>query len=144
MKKIVLVLVVGFLFLILVAMRYFQQHLFYDPLLIFFEKDYLNSESLPQLDIFKMLFSISIRFWINSIISICILKLLFRENELLKILILIYGVIFGLLIIAFYFLIAQYQVSFELPLFYVRRFLIQPMLLLILLPAFYYQKLRSN
>ncbi|MFI8379228.1 exosortase F system-associated membrane protein [Leeuwenhoekiella sp. NPDC079379] len=135
---------VALLFLALAAIRYFQEHLFYDPLLFFFKGDYLNSKSLPLLDIFKLVVSISIRFWCNAIISIWILKLLFSERQLLKILILIYGTLFGLLIIVFYFIIAQYRESFELPLFYVRRFLMQPMLLLLLLPAFYYQKLRSN
>jgi len=52
--------------------------------------------------------------------------------------------LFLLLIIAFVTIIGIYDAQWSMLLFYVRRFLIQPILLLVLVPAFYYQKLLSK
>ena len=84
------------------------------------------------------------RFWLNALISLLILKVVFKKAEILKISILIYGALFVVLIIAFTYLIAGYEQNYNLALFYIRRFLIQPVMLLLLLPAFYYQKLRNK
>ncbi|MDH3381495.1 MAG: exosortase F system-associated protein, partial [Flavobacteriaceae bacterium] len=51
---------------------------------------------------------------------------------------------FFVFIIPFYFFIENYEKENYLLLFYVIRFLIQPILLLLLLPAFYYQKFTDN
>ena len=144
MKKLLTLSLIGLLFLALAAIRYFQNILFYDPLINFFSGSYLYSETLPQLDLLKILLFTTFRFWLNTLVSTAILILLFRKSKMLKIIFLIYSVLFVVLITAYTLLLLNYSETFELALFYVRRFLIQPVLLLLLVPAFYYQKLRDN
>ena len=53
---------------------------------------------------------------------------------------LLYAVLFLVLTLALVIIIKLYSPSFSILLFYVRRFLIQPILLILVLPAFYYHK----
>ncbi|WP_370174822.1 exosortase F system-associated membrane protein [Leeuwenhoekiella palythoae] len=128
----------------LIAIRYWQVQLFYDPLLRFFKGEYLQSVSLPELDALKLYLHVILRFWLNSALSILILVVLFPKKEIFRIALLLYGCLFLLLIIAFVTIIGIYDAQWSMLLFYVRRFLIQPILLLVLVPAFYYQKLLSK
>lgn len=144
MRKGLVILVCAVLIIALGCIRIFQQQLFYDPLLLFFESAYLYDASLPQLDFIKLIVHTGIRFWLNASISIVFILLLFCSSENFKILLLIYAATFILLLTAFALVLKSYTIELNLLLFYIRRFLIQPMLLLILIPAFYYQKLKSR
>jgi len=128
----------------LIAIRYWQEQLFYDPLLRFFEGEYLQALSLPELDALKLHIHVILRYWLNAALSIVILVVLFPNKEIFRITLLLYGCLFLLLIIAFVTIIGIYDAQWSMLLFYVRRFLIQPILLLVLVPAFYYQKLLSK
>ncbi|PVW17209.1 exosortase F system-associated membrane protein [Marixanthomonas spongiae] len=123
----------------LVAVRFFETTLFYDPLTVFFETGYLSQE-LPAFDGFKLLGNIFIRYVLNTVLSLCVIWLLFKKTEILKLSLLLYAVLFLILALAYILLLYTYQEGNYLTLFYVRRFLIQPLFLLILLPAFYFQK----
>ena len=105
---------------------------------------YLRAEQLPQLDVASLLFNTSVRFWLNSTISVSILFLLFGKSGIVKVSLLVYLVVFLLLLVAFVWLLFNYTSAYSLTLFYIRRFLIQPILLLILIPAFYYDRIRSD
>ncbi len=144
MKKVFIITICLLSISALVSIRFFRSDLFYDPLLPFFKSGYLTAEKLPAIDHFKFLIHTSIRFWLNSALSIVVLVCLFRNQEHFKIYLLIYGVAFILLLVFFALIINYYNSGFHLMLFYVRRFLIQPMLLLILVPAFYYHKLQNK
>jgi len=128
----------------LVLIRAFEDTLFYDPLLEFFKMDY-NTLPLPKMDIFRLLAAVALRFLINTILSLAILWFVFKDREIIKFSAILYGFLFVILFMAFIFIVYTSEgTSSHMVLFYVRRFLIQPLFLLLLLPAFYFQKYKSR
>lgn len=144
MKKTLNIVLIILLLAGLIGVRFWQEQLFYDPLLVFFEGIYLNAEKLPELNFSKLLISISARFWLNSVLSLSVLFQLFRKSGIVKISFLVYLVVFILLLVGFALVVLNYTSECSLLLFYIRRFLIQPILLLILVPAFYYHRIGSE
>jgi exosortase F-associated protein len=126
--------------ILIVGIRFFERELFYDPFLHFFKSDYQN-KSLPNFDGFKLILNIFLRYLANTLLSIAIIYLLFQNKMHVKMASFLYLIVFVVLILVFYFLIFDSESPDYLLLFYVRRFLIQPILLLLLIPAFYFQKL---
>lgn len=143
MKKVLKILAVLILVGLLVCIRAFEDMLFYDPLLEFFKVDY-KTLPLPEMENFALLTNIALRFFINTLISLAILWVVFRDKEIIKISLVLYVLLFIALFSAFIFIVFTSEgTSSHLLLFYVRRFLIQPLFLLILLPAFYFQKFKN-
>lgn len=130
---------VALLFGLLILIRTFQTDLFYDPLISFFKVNH-STEKLPQFDTLRLLTHVILRFTMTTVISLGVLWVLFRKKEILKIAGLLYVVLFVILFVAFLILIQSSESGGHLALFYVRRFLIQPIFLLLLIPAFYFQK----
>jgi len=137
--KIVVLVLLGSL---LVLIRMFENELFFDPLISFFKSDY-NNNPLPEFNSFKLLGNVTLRFIMNTAISLAILWVAFKDNGIIKLSGFLYVVLFVILMIAFCYLLFYSDSESFLPLFYVRRFLIQPIFLLVLLPAFYFQKKRG-
>ena len=128
--------------LLLVLIRYFENSLFYDPYLQFFESDYLYIDS-PRRETLKLTLFTTLRFVLNTAISIGILYVVFRDKNVVKFSVLLYSIAYLILLILFlYFVINPKQEDYYL-FFNVRRFLIQPLFVIILLPAFYYHKIRQ-
>jgi exosortase F-associated protein len=128
------------LFTVLVLIRAFEDVLFYDPYLTFFENDYLYLDS-PRREIAKLVFYTSLRFLLNTLLSLGILFVIFRDKSIIKFSVIVFSLAYVLLLIAFlYFVINPNQEDYYL-FFNIRRFLIQPIGLILLLPAFYYYKL---
>lgn len=139
MPKLTRYIFVVILFLMLVAIRGFEDVLFYDPYLNFFENDYLYVDS-PRREVAKLVLYTTFRFLLNTLASLGILFLIFKDKTIIKFSVLIYVVAYILLLIPFlYFVINPKQEDYYL-FFNIRRFLIQPILLILLLPAFYYHK----
>lgn len=135
------ILILGLIGL-LVLIRVFENELFYDPYLLFFQNDYLYMD-FPRREILKLTFFTSLRYGLNSLISLGIIYLFFKDKSIVKFLGFIYTVAYAILILIFlYFVINPRQEDYYL-FFNFRRFLIQPILLLLLLPAFYYYKLKQ-
>lgn len=125
----------------LAMIRFFEDYLFYDPYLQFFKNDYLYIDS-PRRETLKLTLFSSLRYFLNTAISIGILYLVFRDMGVIKFASIIYGIAFVILLLLFlYFVINPRQEDYYI-FFNIRRFLIQPLLLLILLPAFYYDKIK--
>ena len=136
-KYILLLLLFG----LLVLIRVFENELFYDPYLTFFQNDYLYIDS-PRREVFKLTAFTSIRYWLNTLISLGIIYVVFKDKSIIKFSTLIYIFSFVVLILIYlYFVINPKQEQYYL-FFNMRRFLIQPIILLVLLPAFYYYKLK--
>ncbi|NCO63928.1 MAG: exosortase F system-associated protein [Flavobacteriales bacterium] len=129
------------LFGMLVLIRVFENQLFYDPYLLFFQNDYLYIDN-PRREVFKLMTFTSLRYGLNAIISLAILYVVFKDVSMIKFSTLIYLFSFILLSLMYlYFVVNPKQEQYYL-FFNIRRFLIQPILLLVLLPAFYYYKLK--
>lgn len=130
------------LFGLLVLIRVFENELFYDPYLSFFKSDYLSMDS-PRREILKLTLFSTLRFLLNSAISLGIIFIFFRDKSIVKFSLIVYVVAYIILMLFFlYFVINPKQEDYYL-FFNFRRFLIQPILLLLLVPAFYYYKLRT-
>ena len=138
--KIILVFV-GLLLLVLV--RLYEGSLFYDPLLQFFKTDH-TTQPLPEFETGKLILNIGLRYLLNGIISIGILWVIFQKKGVVKFSLLLYGILLILLLIIFVVLLKISETGQHLPLFYVRRFLIQPLFLLLLVPAFYLQGVNNR
>lgn len=142
MKKCYKYGIVAFLFILLALIRWFENELFYDPYLSFFHNDYLYMDS-PRQEVFKLVVNTSFRYFLNTIISLLILYAFFKEKSLITFSSIIYLVSFIVLIMCYlYFVLDPKQENYYI-FFNLRRFLIQPVILLLLFPAFYYNKLRQ-
>lgn len=131
-------IVVGLICLFgLVFIRFRESALFYDPLIEYYHGDYQNSP-LPDLLIGKLFLYLIFRYALNYVLSMMLLWVIFIDKQILKFASLFYAAILVILLIVFYFLLQGYVPDSYLPLFYVRRFLIQPLLILLLVPAFFY------
>lgn len=130
-----------FLFLVglLALIRAFEDQLFYDPFLDYFKSDFANLP-LPIFNPFQLFFGLLFRYTLNTFVSLGIIYVLFKDVQMVKFALVLYYFFFMLLIISFFFIIYYVNGHNNLALFYVRRFLIQPIFVILFVPAFYYQK----
>lgn len=131
---------ISLLVILLVLIRYFESWLFYDPLLEFYHSEYLQDRT-PHFDTVELLLNVFYRFFLNSVISLAIIYVAFLDKSILKFSILLYLILFLVGFPVLMFLILTIENHNFLALFYVRRFLIHPVFVIILLPAFYYYRL---
>lgn len=130
-------LLVAVLIVCLILVRKFETDLFYDPFLKFFQGDFYNN-SFPDYDLSKIIIGIVFRYGLNALLSILIIWLIF-DNKKYALFTFYAELILFIILLPIY----LYMVKTEFHLgenfgFYIRRFLIQPLLLLILIPAFFY------
>jgi exosortase F-associated protein len=138
MKKALKLLTVFFLFSLFVVIRAFENELFYDPLILYFQNDYLYQE-MPTIDIWKLVVDILFRYVLNALISLAIIYVIFRKKKYIKFTGFFFMVAFIILILIFVPLLRDgFQNGYLFP-FYLRRFLIHPLFILLLLPMFYFQ-----
>ena len=130
------------LFGLLILVRLFEDILFYDPYLTFFQNDYLYIDS-PRREVLKLTVFTTLRYLLNTSISLGVLYLVFKDKSVVKFSAIIYAMAFVVLIsIYLYFVINPRQEDYYL-FFNMRRFLIQPNILMLLLTEFYYHKLKN-
>lgn len=127
----------------LVLIRMFENQLFYDPFLNYFRSEYTNLP-FPKYNIFKLFFSVGIRFYLNMVISLGLLYVVFDDRKLVKFSILLFMVLGSILLISFFFVLTFFAEESKMTLFYIRRFLIQPIFILLFIPGFYFQKMSKQ
>ena len=120
----------------LVLIRFYEEFLFYDPFLSYFKENY-QENLFPEFESFRLFLNYFFRYGLNSLLSLGIIYIVFRNKNFLKISLILYFIFFVILIVAL-FLIVQFTEN-DFLLFYVRKFLIQPLFLLLFLPGFYFQ-----
>lgn len=123
----------------LASIRAFENDLFYDPFLEYFKSNYQQTK-LPEIDNFNLFIGLFFRYFLNSILSILIIHLVFIDLKIIKFASIVYFIFFIILILAFYLMLIYFGNNNKMTLFYIRRFLIQPIFLLLFLPGFYFQK----
>ena len=127
------------LILLLILIRAFENQLFYDPFLSYFKSEYTNI-AFPKINTIKLFLSLGFRYYLNSIISLGLLYLIFNEFKLVKFSTFLYVLLGSIVMISFFFVLLKLGESSKMTLFYIRRFIIQPIFLMLFIPAFYYQK----
>lgn len=128
------------LFFALVLVRAFENTLFYDPFIEYFKNGYL-SEPIPIFSGTKLLLYMVLRYALNGIISLGIIYLAFLNRDFLIFSVKFYAIAFVILSVTFFIILKGELADGYLFAFYVRRFLIHPLFVLLLLPAFYYKQL---
>lgn len=124
---------------LLVLIRAFEDQLFYDPFLDYFKNDFTNMP-LPNFNSFQLFLGLLFRYTLNTVVSLGIIYVLFKDVQMVKFALVLYYFFFMILIAAFFYIILFIKGHNNLVLFYVRRFLIQPIFVLLFVPGFYYQK----
>jgi len=139
MKHKVKIITTIFIVLCFGLIRTFERELFYDPFLEYFEMNYKTSP-IPQVDFFKLFCGLFLRYFLNTVLSLILIYTLFRDKEILRFSTFLY-VFFMVILFVFIFVLLNYFPDANWLLFYVRRFIIQPVFVLLFIPAFYYQQL---
>ena len=105
--------------------RFFEEQLFYDPYGSFFQNDYLYLDN-PRRETFKLVVFTTLRFALNTIISLGILYVVFKDKSIVKFSAIIYAIAYIILLALYlYFVLSPKQEDYYL-FFNIRRFLIQP------------------
>ena len=134
-------ILVVLLFVLLIMVRAFQTYLFYDPLQEYFKNDYLYLP-LPEVENSRLFMSYFFRYFMNSMISFAILKVAFRHRSFIRTIALFYTLAFALLSsILFSLIVFKIDIGYLFP-FYIRRFIIHPVFIIVLLPFIYLLKKR--
>jgi exosortase F-associated protein len=134
-----LIIVLVFL---LMLVRAFESQLFYDPFLLYFKGDF-QKLPLPEFNAGFLFLGLLFRFSLNTLLSLGILYLLFKDREMISFASILYALLFLILIVALFSVVYFFKSDENLMLFYLRRFLIQPLFLIVFIPAFYFQKLKK-
>ncbi len=137
------IIIISFLFFLLILVRAFENTLFYDPFIYYFKNDYLH-KAIPTFSGRNLLLSMTFRYLLNGIISLAIIYVAFQNKSFIKFSIKFYLVAFVVLMITFLIILKGELANGYLFAFYIRRFLIHPLFVLVLLPAFYYKQSHSK
>ncbi|MFN7100047.1 MAG: exosortase F system-associated membrane protein [Flavobacterium sp.] len=124
---------------ILIMVRVFENELFYDPFLDFFKKDFENF-TLPAVDHAKLALGLLLRYGFNTIVSTSLIYIVYQDFDLLKFILVVYAFLFVVLMLCFFIVLLNAIPNQNWILFYIRRFLIQPIFLLLFFAGIYYQK----
>jgi exosortase F-associated protein len=138
-SKVLDIAIIGILAIALLLIRMFEKELFYDPFLNFFHGDTQN-KMVPEFNIIKLFLGLLCRYFMNSMLTVLIVYFLFKDVSIVKLTSFLLSLFFVVLIIFFFSLLYFSKTPNYLFLFYVRRFLIQPLFLILFVPAFFYQK----
>lgn len=126
----------------LFGVRILEDHLFYDPFLDYFKNE--NFGVFPQYDMGKLLLSYIFRYSLNVLFSFIIIQSLFKNKiwsqQAVVLMVLVFVLIFPIYIYCVY---SNFAIG-DLFSFYMRRFIIQPITLLLLVPIFYYRKYQDK
>ncbi|MFP3832352.1 exosortase F system-associated membrane protein [Chryseobacterium sp. SIMBA_028] len=123
----------------LIGIRVLEEKLFYDPFLGYFHEANKNIE-FPIFEWGKLILGHLFRFILNLLFSCLIIQGLFKNRQWT-----IQGAIMMVIIFAISLSIYLYCIynHFEIGYlfsFYMRRFVIQPLIILLIIPMFYYRK----
>ncbi len=124
----------------LIGIRMVEGDLFYDPFLEYFHE--ANKQiAVPEFVWSKLILNHLFRFLLNLICSAIILQAIFNNKKWT-----VQGIVLMILVFAITFPVYLYCLHTELEIgylftFYMRRFVIQPIILLLIIPLFYYRKM---
>lgn len=128
----------------LIAVRFLAPVVFYDPLIAFFHQSDYQIKSLPPIHFDSLFFSLLLRFLLNSVLTLVIIKGIFKRDELIRLTAIILSVLFVLFTPVLFYLVWNSSPENYQFIFYIRRILIHPILALILIPAYLYHQKKSK
>ena len=130
-------------FLALIAVRFIAQWMWDDPLIPYFKLPDYSTQPFPEIQEFSFGCYLTIRYAINALLSAVILHLLFPRKGLLQFLTLTFLLFWAIGMILLFAQLNGEDPNFN-GLLFARRILMHPILLLVLLPALYYQQFQEQ
>ena len=123
----------------LIGVRMIENNVFYDPFLNYFHE--ANKKiSFPEFEWGKLIVSHLFRFLLNLFCSCLIIHFLFKNKEWTLQGAVLITIIFTITFpIYLYCIHDRFEIGYLFS-FYMRRFVIQPLILLLIVPLFYYRK----
>lgn len=123
----------------LVGVRMVEDQIFYDPFLNYFHEANKNI-SFPEFEWGKLILGHVFRFILNLFFSCVIIHFLFKNKEWTVQGAVLISIIFVITFpIYLYCIYDRFETGYLFS-FYMRRFVIQPLILLLIVPLFYYRK----
>lgn len=123
----------------LVGVRFLEDQLFYDPFLSYFKQTH-KAGDFPDFSWLPLVMGYLFRFILNLIFSLVVVQFLFQNRQwtiqAALLMILVFLVTFPIYLYCIY---TEFSWG-SLFSFYMRRFVIQPLALLLIIPIFYYRK----
>lgn len=123
----------------LVGVRMLEDQIFYDPFLNYFHEANKNS-TFPEFEWIKLIVGHIFRFVLNLFFSCVIIRFLFKNKEWTVQGAILISIIFAITFpIYLYCIYDRFEIGYLFS-FYMRRFVIQPLILLLIVPLFYYRR----
>jgi exosortase F-associated protein len=133
------IIIFAFAVLGFATLRLYQEQIFNDPFIHFFKTNY-HSNSYPEIAITPFYGSMILRYLLNTFLSLMVIYTLFKSKDILKFVLFLYAFLGLILLFLLIWEIHFSEIKSTFFLFYTRRFLIQPLFLLLFIPALYFQK----
>ncbi len=122
----------------LISVRMLEDRIFYDPFLGYFHEADKNAQ-FPDFEWLKLIANYLFRFSLNLILSAMIVHFAFGNRQWTIQAIVLMLIVFVLTFpIYLYCIHTKFEIGYLFS-FYMRRFVIQPMILLLIIPMFYYR-----
>lgn len=128
----------------LIGIRAVEDKIFYDPFLEYFHEANKKAD-FPDFEWGKLIINYIFRFLLNVIFSVIAVHFIFKRKvwtiQAAILMILVFAVTFPIYL---YCISTKFEIGYLFS-FYMRRFVIQPLVLLLIIPMFYYrQKLEAG
>lgn len=123
----------------IISVRIFEDSLFYDPFLNYFHEATKDAK-FPDFEWTRLIFSHLFRFVLNLTSSCVILHFIFKNKDWTVQGAVLISIIFTITFPIYLFCVSdRFEIGYLFS-FYIRRFVIQPLILLLIIPLFYYRK----
>lgn len=123
----------------LIGVRFVEEKIFYDPFLDFFHEANKKA-NFPDFQWAKLILNYLFRFVLNLLLSVTIVYFIFKRKDwaiqAALLILLVFAITFPFYLYCIY---TQFDTGYLFS-FYMRRFVIQPLILLLIVPLFYYRK----
>ena len=137
--KILSWLIVFFAVFGLIGVRILEDQIFYDPFINYFHIANTHAH-FPDFEWFKVIINYVLRFGFNLILSAIIIHFIFKNKDWTVQAVILMLIIFAITLpIYLYCIDNKFEIGYLFS-FYIRRFVIQPLILLMIIPLFYYRK----
>lgn len=127
----------------LIGVRALEDYIFYDPFLNFFHEADRNMP-FPDFEWGKLIVNYLFRFILNLFFSCVVIHFWFKNRKWTVqgavLILIIFGITFPIYLYCIY---TQFEIGYLFS-FYMRRFVIQPLILLLIIPMFYYRRYTSE
>ena len=127
----------------LIGIRALEDKIFYDPFLYYFHEANKNAV-FPEFEWSKLILSYIFRFLLNLFFSAVIVHFIFKNTKWTIQAVILMAIVFAITLpIYLYCVHTKFEIGYLFS-FYMRRFVIQPIILLLIIPLFYYRKKMVN